>query len=681
MTFPICTVFVDANVAAGPAIVGATVRATLSGTEMYEGAVVPDIVVATTDATGRAELPLFPNVLGALGSYYQLSIERPGALPVVLFLVVPAMAQAWLYECQVSRVPPPIVPRSVPLPPPPVSAPPPAPEVPLLDLLLADARVAAEADGAEGYVLLPSLAGAYQDDVAGTPAAVGAPLGRLVNLRAAGAVASQSVPASRPDVVALTNGNPAASFDVPDKHLVLPVGNGAIGTIILAGASNTVTSPAGWIGNRSTGQSIPGVVVRSGTLSAGQGYQIVIGDGVASNSADVIAPLNVPAVLSARWDATEVALRLDGAAEVVTAHARNVVNATPLALGRHRASHATNGMQGPAVLAYVAPVVSSEANRRAVERLGAHLMGKTMVYDQAPVLADLEAYRTSATTFAGIPYASDAMAWAEDTAGGAIWYPRINVYLPAGTPPPGGWPVSAYAHPNGSTFNIADGSSTALKVRDPLVAAGIALASIEFPHPVASKLGMGARYLEAYDYIGWAIQKLRSIGAALGLATDVIGMTCRSRGSLAGYTALAADKRKRVGTHQEQQSSLIQHVYMVNGQTYHDAEDAINRYVIPGDRAAALALHPGDATVLNMVDLVATAPQVPSMYLVSNLPYFVTQQTLAVFEANYVHYPDMLLSLKQAMVAAGHADLVTDAPATPDGSEFNNLVAWMQARL
>ena len=58
----------------GQPVQGATVKATLTVQEFYQGLEVPGQVEGVTDAHGEAVLALFPNELGSEGSVYSLSV-------------------------------------------------------------------------------------------------------------------------------------------------------------------------------------------------------------------------------------------------------------------------------------------------------------------------------------------------------------------------------------------------------------------------------------------------------------------------------------------------------------------------------------------------------------------------------------------------------------------------------
>ena len=293
---------------------------------------------------------------------------------------------------------------------------------------------------------------------------------------------------------------------------------------------------------------------------------------------------------------------------------------------------------------------------------------------EPPTLAQLEPYRTSATSWVDVPYDSDSMAWPEPTAGGATWYPRMDIYLPASAAPVGGWKTPVmYCHANGSTKSIPAGGSVDVKVLQPLLAAGSPVFSVEFPHPALLRAVGWAGALDAYNYIGRAAQRIRSLSSALDIDATEIGAVTRSRGSLALYTALRDDLQATVGTHQQMQSSQIQAFWCVNGQTVHRSQTACELFVIEPDWPEYLAAYPDYPELLNAVDLVYSADQVPYMHLVTNDPYY-----NAPVAANLVgvHHPDMFRVLKERCASIGYGSKVTDAPGTAGADEFLGMPAY-----
>lgn len=553
-----------------------------------------------------------------------------------------------------------------------------------LATLLAAAVAGVIADGGDLLVTLPDLSGLWQDDAGTVAAAVNAQVALVDNRRAAGADLAQVTALARPTLVTMANGRPALQFVSSDHWMQFPDGTGPTGEWIIAGHREPgAATPAAAMGNRNTGFSTAGVYIVAGITGTGQpGVQFRVGSASGAINVESDAPVTGPMVVSARWTTTSAALRVNGGAEVVAAHTHDATQATQVAVGRIRPATPGNAWNG--LLSLVARHASafSASTRQALERLGAFLVGGSLAYDAAPTLADLAAYQTSSTKWTDIPYDSDAKAWAEPTFAGATWYPRMDVYKPSGTPPAGGWPTVIYTHANGSTKAIPSGQSVDTKILQPLLAAGVALVAVEFPHPAIMMQTSGVNgdpvALDCYNYIGRAVQKVRSIGGALSLNTVKLGAVTRSRGSLAIYAALRADLAAVTGTHQQRQSSHIQAFWSVNGQTVHRSQTAADLFVLEAERATYLASNPDYSTLLNALDLVYTAASFPHLHLVTNDPYY---NALVAASLVGVHHPDMFRLLKERMQAMGYGGRVTDAPGTVSDDEYIGMIDYFEEKL
>ena len=74
---PVVNVTFTAFDQSGAPVSGGRVTARLDRTETHNGFVVPEEVTATTDASGVAVLPLWPNALGVDGSLYRVRAWNP----------------------------------------------------------------------------------------------------------------------------------------------------------------------------------------------------------------------------------------------------------------------------------------------------------------------------------------------------------------------------------------------------------------------------------------------------------------------------------------------------------------------------------------------------------------------------------------------------------------------------
>ncbi|MDO9053854.1 MAG: hypothetical protein Q7U37_08005, partial [Gallionella sp.] len=88
-TVPVTVTIADQN---GSVLAGAKISAILTRDEVYGGFVVPNQVVATTNASGIAVLNLFPNQLGTQGSQYIFKIVSSSGKALSLTGTVPNAA-------------------------------------------------------------------------------------------------------------------------------------------------------------------------------------------------------------------------------------------------------------------------------------------------------------------------------------------------------------------------------------------------------------------------------------------------------------------------------------------------------------------------------------------------------------------------------------------------------------
>lgn len=303
----------------------------------------------------------------------------------------------------------------------------------------------------------------------------------------------------------------------------------------------------------------------------------------------------------------------------------------------------------------------------------------------APTQAEILAYTgnfgsvsKTATKWSNVPYNRDlsgnVKSWSEVTVGGTILYCVMDVYIPLGTAPPGGWPVMLYFHSNGSTNSMA--GSPIDKIRDPLLAAGYAVASIEFPHPVTNKVALGANWFDAYYDCARAVQYVRSYSTAMGLNPNKLGAVSRSRGSLCVYASLLPERANPLlPKHWERQSSYIPSIYMVQGQTLHNSRRACEEFVFPVDWPIVLAERPADDATLNAADLVGIATQIPRLHMTNDTAYYADKVDAATILADFVHYPNMMKLMKANMDLRDVTKATTAIPVA-NGSEFDTLVQF-----
>lgn len=105
MTAPTCALTLNVADLAGANVSGATVTATLSHPDAYQGMVVAGNASGTTDSSGNVTLTLFRSALGELGSYYTISAAKDGQALGSLHVRLPNLSAATLALCEVARRP------------------------------------------------------------------------------------------------------------------------------------------------------------------------------------------------------------------------------------------------------------------------------------------------------------------------------------------------------------------------------------------------------------------------------------------------------------------------------------------------------------------------------------------------------------------------------------------------
>ena len=550
--------------------------------------------------------------------------------------------------------------------------------------LLAAAVAAVQAEGGDLHVVSADLATLYTDDAATSAAAQGQDVAVWANRRSGGAALLQPSAVDRPSLTTMaTTGRAALSLASAADWLQFNSGTGSSGEWIFAGQRDAgAASPAGLMGNRPTTNATAGVFLLAGTTGTGQlGIQMRIGDAAGYVSVEAEAPITGPLVVSGRWTPTQGVLAVNGGAEVTQAHQKDATQAAAVSVGRLRPTVTTFPFVGKVALVARHATAFSASARRAIERLGAFLTGATLAYDEAPTAASLLPFKTSATKYTDIPYSDKS--FQEPTLGMQTLYCKLDLYLPSTPAPAGGYSVVGYCHANGSSKSITPGDNIDVRILQPLLAQGLAVAAIEFPHPSNQMALAGVDgdpvALDAYNDIGRAFQKLRSIAPAVNLNPNDMGVVTRSRGSLALYAWLANNRQSSVGSHQDRQSSWIQAFWVVNGQTVHRHSTASQLFVLEAERALYMSTKQEWPSLRDAVNLVLSAPYMPWVHLVANGSYFNTLVTAA--QANDVHFPDMLRILAERARLVGGASRVTDEDGVADVNEMVGMPAYFASKL
>lgn len=295
-----------------------------------------------------------------------------------------------------------------------------------------------------------------------------------------------------------------------------------------------------------------------------------------------------------------------------------------------------------------------------------------------PDLASIEAYRSTSTSWTAVPYG--AATWPEP--GKGTFAQVIDIDVPSGAPPEGGWPMVIYFHANGADRIVGSGGTVGTYVKTPALAAGYAFATVEFRHPVTN-VDQGAPHID----VGLALQYLRSLHQALSLDRSKFFGVCRSRGNLAIWQSLQADRADAyAGTYAGRQSSRLQGIWGINAQIAYSTQRFCELYVEPADHAAVLSANPDDPRWQNAIDAIPTVNTLPHLVLMHEAAYFgrlVTKAELDAWDAlpnmSPLHYPDAGLKVKAAYTARGAADRCAIWDDELDNVEQHaDMVTWMR---
>lgn len=260
--------------------------------------------------------------------------------------------------------------------------------------------------------------------------------------------------------------------------------------------------------------------------------------------------------------------------------------------------------------------------------------------------------------------------------GSAVWWEPttrkitrqvMDIHLPDGTPPAGGWPVAYYGHPNGSSHFIAHdpapGSRWSMLVR-PLLEAGYVVVSYEFRHPVVN-------YIEGRPAPRYDIQRAINTFAtryapSLGADPSNSFITGNSRGG--GLGLLTALTGKFTG------DTRIRGVWVAQAQTSFDCEEAADTFILAEDRPAFLAqcrAVPGAGSALREVG--GDAPPVMATY------EGVFRKELVHADEVDLHYADFGWQLCLRYLAQGEQSRCRTQDQVPQARMWSGMVSFMNA--
>lgn len=315
-------------------------------------------------------------------------------------------------------------------------------------------------------------------------------------------------------------------------------------------------------------------------------------------------------------------------------------------------------------------MLSFEQHLRAIMAGG----GFTASEPVALTLADIEPYRTSATTWKAVPWGP--VTWVE---GSKTYSQVIDIYLPSIAAPVGGRMWAGRAHAATGDYDIAPGSALDQSFIQPCLASNIVAFCVSARHPVLSSTPT-----EFHDRdFGRCIQFIKALATALEINGAKGHFLTQSRGSGVINDLLQPDLQNPAGaTFAERQSSRgVRLVYAANPQGWHDSADEAPEYLLTqADIDAALAAYPPDSRQRNAVQQIATADlaAIPNLFAQYDATFQVGKVTWQQMQdsGGVLHYPNQGLSYRTAYAGRGLSSkcVVTDQSGTGVGNLFADFV-------
>jgi len=253
-------------------------------------------------------------------------------------------------------------------------------------------------------------------------------------------------------------------------------------------------------------------------------------------------------------------------------------------------------------------------------------------------------------------------AWREPTLNGIWLQQRFDFYRVPGASGTAPVPVVVWAHPNGGSKSIAQGSPAWNALVKPALDAGFSFASIEFRHPVVNEIEADSPTnpgVPHYD-IARALQFIRANAYALGIDRRNVFVVGGSRGTLSLWTVLQDDMAiPNSPDPVARQSTRANAAFAFNAQTSYDGNETADLFLVEQDRAAYKAAwrqkHPKYAQFGSSVSSAsANDPPVFLRYDQTFVGRLVTLQELLAMDE--VHYPDFGLALCAAYDLKGIGD-------------------------
>lgn len=252
------------------------------------------------------------------------------------------------------------------------------------------------------------------------------------------------------------------------------------------------------------------------------------------------------------------------------------------------------------------------------------------------------------------------------------------------------WPVSRgatkqplviWTHPGGGVKHIpveSDPNNPTLydKIILPAKAAGFAVASIEYRHPVHNDYLVPPPHWD----IGLAVQSLRNMADELGIDPNNIFLIGGSQGTLNVWQAQQTDLKLEGAQGAAGQSSLVNAVYAYNAQaTYRETENA-KWFLVPEDRKAYIKDfrkdHPQYANFGSAAGSVHRLS--PPAMLKFEAPFF--RRLVTRGEAK-THHPDAGLKICEAYQKARIGALCQAIDNVPKSEDYKGFTDFFRSHM
>jgi acetyl esterase/lipase len=277
--------------------------------------------------------------------------------------------------------------------------------------------------------------------------------------------------------------------------------------------------------------------------------------------------------------------------------------------------------------------------------------------------------------------------WNEAANNGKLMSQTLNFYAATTNPSA---PLIIYFHPNGGSSYIDQKQNPTLysQIVQPALAAGYAIASVEFRHPVDNDNvpnRVSDPRVPHWD-AARAIQFLRANATALGIDKRNVFVVGHSRGTLSMWTAMQDDMAISNSPDAiARESTRVRAVWAYQGQTSYNPVEFAEWFLIPSDRAQAETgfetLHPkwqqfGSA----VASVTPDDPPVHLRYKQQFMQGFISYQTMTT-KFNPEHYPDFGVQLCTRYTQVNNRNECVAEQLIPETGAYTGMIDFFNKYL